>query len=75
LAQQYGYPAELQKDNNIADIMKVDEKTLKQIRDYAFLHQFQKVKNNATQPSKAGWIKPICEMMENEIKQNKIPQI
>jgi len=55
--------------------MKVDEKTLKQIRDYAFLHQFQKVKNNATQPSKAGWIKPICEMMENEIKQNKIPQI
>jgi len=55
--------------------LKKDEKALKQIRDYAFTHQFQKVKKNATQLSKAGWIKPICERMEMEIKQNNIPQI
>lgn len=73
LAQHIGHTAEPQKENNVKNILKRDEKTLKQIRDYAFTHQFQKVKNNATQPSKAGWIKPICEKMEKEIRENNIP--
>jgi hypothetical protein len=55
--------------------LKEDEKTLKSIRDYAFTHQSAKVKENATHASVAGWIRPICEMMEEEIRIKNVPLV